>query len=94
MNISQAINEIIEKSTWNKSRLAACLGIKNQGLNNRLKANKSMRVDSAIEIADVLGYELMLVPKGTRRPDNSIALSLTEPIKEKKAVGRPKKNQE
>jgi len=92
MNIIQAIEQLINSSAnWNKNRLAKHLNLVPQSLNSRFRPNSSMQVSSAIEMLDPLGYDLVIIPKGSNTPRGSILIS-NEPIEtESKPVGRPKK---
>ena len=58
---------------WSLSRLATELGIKRQSMNSALNRG-DMRVGFVARAADLLGYDLVAVPKGSRLPNGSVRL--------------------
>lgn len=79
MKALEALNYLMEKTNWNKNRLATVLGVTRQTMNTFFKNTKSPAVDRVIEMADIMGYDVVLIPKGIRKPDNSVFLTVEEP---------------
>lgn len=75
MNVVNAIDAIFQDSTWNKSRVAKELGISPQRLNGRLREGKSPKTNNVIEILNIIGFNLVIVPKGSRLPSGSYVLT-------------------
>ena len=71
MRASEFIRQAAGASgTWSLSRLATALGIKRQSLNSALNRG-DMRVGFVARAAELLGYELVAVPRGSRLPNGS-----------------------
>ena len=64
MKIAQAIKDIMKSKSMTQSGLAQTLGMKTQSvISERLNSAKTMSFDVAIEMLDVLGYDVVLKPK-------------------------------
>lgn len=73
MNAQDVIRQILRGSAWSQNRLGMALGISPQGMGNAM-ARKDMRVGFFARALDLLGYDLVAVPKGSRLPNGSIRI--------------------
>lgn len=71
MNIVSIIREAIDKSSYTKSGLARELGITPASIAYRLDPTKDLGVAKAKELTDLLGYDIVVVPKGARLPQGA-----------------------
>ena len=72
MTINEIIKAIIEKSpSWSQNKLGAALGISQASMSNRMNVRK-MGVPFAVEALGLLGYDLVVVPKGSNLPRGSV----------------------
>lgn len=80
MSIENIINNIIKESSWTKARIARLLGKTPQSINDRLstKKKKALGVNTAMEMLDLLGYEMLVVPKGTRLPQGAYRVTFED----------------
>lgn len=92
MDVKHALNDVIDRSPWTKTFLAEQFEVSNQVFNDRINRNKNPKIDFVLEVLDKLGYDLIIVPKSSRKPDNAIVLTQTEESNRK--VGRPKKDKQ
>lgn len=78
MKFKEAVNAILKSPNWNLSRLGAALGVSRQAISNRINRSDTVRLSSAVEMADALGYEVALVPKHSRLPEGSFRITSGE----------------
>lgn len=66
MTSKEIVKELIKATGNSLAGVSKVIGVTSQGLWNMLNAprRKSMNVDSLCEILDVLGYKVVIVPKG------------------------------
>ena len=72
MLVFEALDKLIEDSSWSKARLAKSMGMLPQSMNNRMKNASSPKVSFVVEILDLLGYDLVIAPKGSNLPRGSV----------------------
>ena len=71
MTAAQLIRHLVaESGTWSQNRLGMALGVTPQAMLNALK-RRDMRCGFVARALDMLGYELVAVPKGTRLPNGA-----------------------
>lgn len=85
------VNGIFEKSTWTKAAVARELNIYAQRLNGWLTEGSSPKVSKMVRILDTVGYELVVVPKGSKLPNGSEVVTLDPPKPKPDKPGRPRK---
>lgn len=74
MKAKDAIQQLIKMSDWTQARLASALGFASpQAFDNRRRA-KSPRTDFLVAILGKLGYQLVIVPDGSKLPKGSIVI--------------------
>lgn len=72
MKINEIIQAVIENTLtqggkrYTQSLIAEELGMKPQHINDRLK-NENMKVNTAIEMLDLMGYDLIVQPRESGR---------------------------
>jgi len=71
MNIASIIRDAIDKSSYTKSGLARELGVTPASISDRLDPRKDLGVAKAKELTDLLGYDIVVVPKGARLPQGA-----------------------
>lgn len=76
MTFKDAIHSIVQSPNWNLSRLGAALGVSRQAISNRINRSDGLRLPNAIEMAEALGYDLVLVPKHSRLPEGSFRITV------------------
>lgn len=74
MNPSDAIRSAAAASGFTFARLAAVMGTIPQVVNGYLTRKNGMRTDKLVEMAVAMGYEVVLVPNGSRLPNGSITV--------------------
>ena len=74
MKFSDAYRTIYKSRGYTQQRLADVLGIRQSSVSSFLKKGNPS-VDTLIGYLAPLGYEVALVPVGTRLPDGSTTLS-------------------
>lgn len=86
MNISDAIREVMRKKNISLSYMAKALGKKRgNDISARLTAHKNLSMASAIEMLEVLDYELVIQEKRQDiRPEDQIVITLEEDNKRTK----------
>lgn len=75
MKIQDIINDAINKSSFSKARIARLLGYSAQALNGRLMNTNSPKVNFTTRILDLVGYDLVVVPKGSNLPRGSYVVT-------------------
>ena len=72
MKINEIVAKVIETTLtqggkkYTQKMIADKLGIKPQHISDRLK-NENMKVNTAIEMLEMMGYDLMVVPRESSR---------------------------
>ena len=74
MNPSDAIRAAAKASGFTLARLAAAIGTIPQVVNGYLTRKNGMRADKLAEMAEAMGYDVVLVPKNSRLPRGSITI--------------------
>lgn len=75
MNVNKKLKEMIADSSWTQARMANVLGFPNaQVFNRRLLDSSEPKVGFVAAVLDQLGYELVMVPKGTDLPKESVVI--------------------
>ena len=68
--------------TLSQNKIAAILGMSPQTFNTRMTRKSDIKTDFFAEILDVLGYELIAMPKGSRLPAGSVRIDAERPTPE------------
>lgn len=83
MNGIEAVREALARSGFTQADLARSLGYEGeypaQFASKMLKARKNMDLDRAAAILGAIGYEVVLVPKGSKIPQSGIAVDCGDP---------------
>lgn len=74
MKAKEAIEELISKSDWKKARLSNALGFETPQAFGRRMLGKSPKTDFLVAILGKLGYQLVIVPDGSKLPKGSIVI--------------------
>lgn len=76
MNILEAMNAVISASPLSKADIARLEGVSYANMANMLSPSnrKDMAAGKAARILGMLGYDLVLVPRGKRLPDGCIVV--------------------
>lgn len=79
-DMSKVLKKLSDESILKQSELAELLGYRKQDMNSLLTGRKSKDVTAgkAIQVADALGYQLVLVPKGKKLPEGSEVISVVD----------------
>lgn len=72
-----AMEHLCHRAGVNHSELAALCNVSKQAMNRRFSWRQNCSVGLAAEMAEALGYELAVVPKGSNYPEGSIRVALT-----------------
>ncbi|MBP3884056.1 MAG: Lrp/AsnC family transcriptional regulator [Olsenella sp.] len=79
MKIRDILRKLIDDSTvWSQNRIAPEVGLSPQAMTNRMKGDRNMKAEFAAQVLDVLGYQLVVVPKGNRLPKGSFVVTTEE----------------
>lgn len=73
MTAQETIRHLLKGSSWSQNRLGMAMGISPQGMGNAM-ARQDLRCAFAARALDLLGYDLVAVPKGSRLPNGSIRI--------------------
>ena len=83
MNINNALKGMLNESGMTAAKLSRKLGVTPQSVNNYLNGMKdpktgehricSVKVDTAVDIAEALGYEMAFIPPNSA-PDKSFVV--------------------
>lgn len=74
MKASVAIRALVSQSgAWSQNRLGMALGLTPQGFKSALD-RRDMRCGFVSRALDLLGYELVAVPKGGRLPNGAVRI--------------------
>ena len=74
MNPSDALRSAAAASGFTFARLAAVMGTIPQVVNGYLTRKNGMRADKLVDMAGATGYDVLLVPKGSRLPHGPITV--------------------
>lgn len=72
--IAEAVNKAISETAWSKSAIAEEMELKPQGLNDKLMRNKNPKIDFITKLLGIVGFRLVVLPKGARLPQGSIVI--------------------
>ena len=78
MKSNEIIRELMEKNDIRFNRFADMLGLKPNALASRMKRG-NFSTDVLNQMLDVFGYEIVLVPKGTKLKDGWYAVEDSHP---------------
>lgn len=80
MTIREILRSAIDESTtWSQNRLAVDIGLSGPAMSNRLKADgRDVKVGFVVAVLDRLGYDLVVVRKGSRLPNGSVVVTAEE----------------
>lgn len=79
MYSNELISYLIEQSpNWSQNKLGRELGLTPQAMYSRMKGGTGFRVNFLVESLNLLGYDLVAVPKGSRLPNGSIKIEKNE----------------
>lgn len=74
MEIKDMIRELIDQSpVWSQNKIGTQLGLSKSAMSQRLGA-KRVGVDFAVDVLNLLGYDLVAVPKGSNLPRGSVVV--------------------
>ena len=83
MNGIEAVREALARSGFTQADLARSIGYEGdypaQFASKMLKARKNMDMDRAAAILGAIGYEVVLVPKGSKIPQSGISVACGDP---------------
>lgn len=86
MRTVELLRDLIGKSpNWTQNKVANEIGVTSQNMSNRMNLKGAPKTDFVAKVLDVLGYRLVVVPKGTNLPQGSLVIS---PESEDGAEGR------
>lgn len=75
MNIVDAVREARTRSGYTEASIGEALGMTAQSVHNKIAAGrKDVRFGTAARMLDVIGYRVVLAPKGRRIPDEFIVI--------------------
>ena len=73
MSAKSIFQNLIKKSpNWSQNKVAKELNMTSQDLSQRMGLKSDLRTDLFVSLLNVLGYDLVVVPKGSRLPQGSI----------------------
>ena len=75
MHVMAAIEHLCHRAGVNHSELAAMCDVTKQAMHRRMEWRRNASVGAAAQMAEALGYELALVPKGSDYPQGSIRVT-------------------
>lgn len=78
MLITTLLGHIMKERGYTQAELAKTLGISQAAMYNSLQ-RKTMKIDTAIKYLEPLGYEVAIVPVGSKLPSGSYALESSVP---------------
>lgn len=74
MEIKDMIRELIDQSpVWSQNKIGTQLGLSKSAMSQRLGA-KRVGIDFAVDVLNLLGYDLVAVPKGSNLPRGSVVV--------------------
>lgn len=74
MEAIELMEALIEESSWSKARISRQLGMLPQTLNTRFTKATSPKVSFMVDVLNLLGYDLVAVPKGSNLPRGSVVV--------------------
>ena len=79
MNIQKTIRSIMKSQGVTLEQMGARTGVVTSSIANALgSTQKSMGVERVLKMASSLGYDMVLVPKGSKLPSNSYVIDKKE----------------
>lgn len=75
VHVTSALALLAHNSDMTHTELATVCGITKQAMSRRFDQRKNISVGAAAEMAEAMGYEMALVPKGSDYPPESIRIS-------------------
>lgn len=75
-NVVRVVREVMDGSHLKRVEIAEMLGISPQRVSNLVseRTHADMPAGTAAKLLDLLGYQLVAVPKGKRLPDGSVTV--------------------
>ena len=74
MEIKDMIRELIDQSpVWSQNKIGTQLGLSKSAMSQRLGA-KRVGIDFVVDVLNLLGYDLVAVPKGSNLPRGSVVV--------------------
>lgn len=71
MHIMAAMEEICHKTTTSHTELAELCDVSKQAMHRRFEWCRNTSVGAAAQMAEAMGYEMALIPRGADYPDGS-----------------------
>lgn len=78
MNAGEAVKEVAARTGFTMARIAALLGVTPQMVNGYVNRSKSMRASNMAAMCDAMGYDVVLVPRGSRLPQGSVVVGVQD----------------
>lgn len=75
MHIMAAMEHLCHRAGMSHSELATACDVSKQAMNKRFAWHQNCSVGIAAQMAEALGYEMALVPKGSDYPPGSIRVA-------------------
>lgn len=75
MHIMAAMEHLCHRANMNHSELAAMCDVTKQAMHRRFEWGRNTSVGAAAQMAEALGYEMALVPKGADYPEGSYRIA-------------------
>lgn len=74
MKASELVRREVGESAWSLARLGREMGITPSSMQDRLRSERGLATSFAHRALDLLGWELVAVPKGTKLPPRSVRI--------------------
>ena len=74
MDAAGFVRMAVGGSSYSMRRLAAVMGVAPTTLSNVVNRDRDVKCGKLAAIADVLGYDIVAVPKGSRLPNGSVRI--------------------
>lgn len=75
MKVLDTLRQLIQRSpNWSQNKIASKLGMSNAAMSNRMRRN-DQKVDFVVDVLDILGYDLVIVPKESNLPRGSYVVT-------------------
>lgn len=90
MTAVEFVRMAAERGGWSLSRLAAASGVTRHAMNSTVNRDVDMRAGKLAALADLLGWELACVPKGSRLPAGAVRIDpmLPRDVRARNAAAR------
>ena len=83
MKALDTLRQLIQRSpNWSQNKIASKLGISNAAMSNRMRRN-DQKVDFVADVLEILGYDLVIVPKESTLPRGSYVITNDEENEER-----------